>query len=937
MGSSYKAGQRWISETEPELGLGTISSVANRCVRISFAASEQERCYAEDNAPLFRVEFKVGDELILHGGIREKVKAVTESEGLLYYQLDSGETVCETALSAHIGFSKPDDRLCHAKCDHNDFFELRRQARQLYYEFRGSRCCGLAGARMELLGHQLYVADKVVSMTYPRVLLADEVGLGKTIEAGLILHRLLMVGRVERVLILLPDTLIHQWFVELLRRFNLKFNIFDEDRCISIEDTLPNGNPFDSEQLVIVGMNYLLENSDRAEQVLESKWDLLIVDEAHHLHWTETAAGKDYCLVEALSKMIKSVLLLTATPEQLGLESHFARLRLLDPQRYASMEEFSKEMADYHRIAGIARRIIGKETLSRDEEETILARNPGDARLKQLIEHYRKNPADSEVLLQELIDLYGVGRNIFRNTRSAIPGFPQRHLNLYELETTEDIASCAQEFWADAGEMEEPTYAYQHDARVAWLGKLIRETDEKVLVICHTKQRAMALEEALKSHTGALTTVFHEDLSIVQRDRNAAWFGEPTGAQVLICSEIGSEGRNFQFAYHLVLFDLPLQPEALEQRIGRLARLGQTETVQIHVPFIPDTPQALLTRWYHEGINAFEEISEGGWQLAEEFMPQLKNLIKKQGSKRSVDTFLKKCRARTLEIKSILEEGRDCLLEMNSYHPEKAQVIIDEIIQQESGTDVEQFMLKSFDCFGVSVEPVSQNTYAVKPGDLYADAFPMLEEEGGHVTFNRKKALLNENWFFMTREHPMCVGAMDWTMNSEKGNSSCAHWPCNETVAIYLESYFVLQCIAPAQWTIGRFLPPTPIRVLLDHTCADLTQEISAQTLYRVLENENPGWLVEKPRIKQDILPKLIDAARKLAEKKVPAILAVAEEKARQLYAYEIERAEALASKGAMTRDEVEEIKETAEGIIQAIHRSVLSFDAVRIIWRGKR
>ena len=111
----------------------------------------------------------------------------------------------------------------------------------------------------------------------------------------------------------------------------------------------------------------------------------------------------------------------------------------------------------------------------------------------------------------------------------------------------------------------------------------------------------MTLENTLRTREGIRCTVFHEGMSLLERDKSAAYFADPdTGAQVMLCSEIGSEGRNFQFSHHLVLFDLPLNPDLLEQRIGRLDRIGQKNVVQIHVPYLQDTPQRTLIRWYHE-------------------------------------------------------------------------------------------------------------------------------------------------------------------------------------------------------------------------------------------------------------------------------------------------------------------------------------------------
>lgn len=101
------------------------------------------------------------------------------------------------------------------------------------------------------------------------------------------------------------------------------------------------------------------------------------------------------------------------------------------------------------------------------------------------------------------------------------------------------------------------------------------------------------------------------------------------GAQVLVCSEIGSEGRNFQFAHHLVLFDLPLNPDLVEQRIGRLDRIGQNHTIEIHVPYLANTAQEVLFRWYHEGINLFKQSCSVGFSIYQTFVDELNPLLKK--------------------------------------------------------------------------------------------------------------------------------------------------------------------------------------------------------------------------------------------------------------------------------------------------------------------
>ncbi|MGA4817305.1 SNF2-related protein [Pseudomonas aeruginosa] len=185
----------------------------------------------------------------------------------------------------------------------------------------------------------MHIAREVADRMAPRVLLADEVGLGKTIEAGLIIHRQLLSGRAGRVLILVPENLQHQWLVEMRRRFNLQVALFDKERFAESDASNPlRGHP------VGPGRPGVAEGRRRAQDALfAAGWDLLVVDEAHHLVWHQDQVSAEYALVEQLAEIIPGVLLLTATPEQLGQDSHFARLRLLDPNRFHDLEAFRRE------------------------------------------------------------------------------------------------------------------------------------------------------------------------------------------------------------------------------------------------------------------------------------------------------------------------------------------------------------------------------------------------------------------------------------------------------------------------------------------------------------------------------------------------------------------------------------------------------------------
>jgi ATP-dependent helicase HepA len=443
MSQNFHPGQRWISESEPELGMGAVQCVTARTVVIEFRASAAMREYARDNAPLRRVRFRVGDTITSRTEATLVVQAVAERGGLVFYQ-DGGVELCETDLSDAISFSQPQERLLAGQLDPTEVFDLRVAALAQQHRRRKSEVRGFVGGRIDLIPHQLYLASEVSGRMVPRVLLADEVGLGKTIEACLILHRLLLTGRAQRVLILVPDSLVHQWFVELLRRFNLWFHIFDEERCDAIETANADANPFLDDQLVLASLSLFTGKERRIAQALAASWDLLVVDEAHHLGWTPESVSPEYALVEALGRQTPGLLLLTATPEQLGMASHFARLRLLDPDRFYDLNEFIREAESYRDVARLAEKLLGDRPLT-DGDVTKLAQILADTEASvrsKLAQIGAGADAVRAELRDALLDQHGTGRVMFRNTRATIRGFPKRVARLCPLPTPLATGGC---------------------------------------------------------------------------------------------------------------------------------------------------------------------------------------------------------------------------------------------------------------------------------------------------------------------------------------------------------------------------------------------------------------------------------------------------------------------------------------------------------------
>ncbi|UYA61936.1 RNA polymerase associated protein 1 RapA [Pectobacterium sp. F1-1] len=546
----FTLGQRWISDTESELGLGTVVAVDTRMITLLFPASGENRLYSRSDAPITRVMFNPGDTVTSHEGWQLKVDDVREEKGLLVYcgqRLDD-ETPAELRevfLDSKLTFNKPQDRLFAGQIDRMDRFALRYRARKHQNEQALQQQVGLRGMRASLIPHQLHIAHEVGQRHAPRVLLADEVGLGKTIEAGMIIHQQLLAGRASRVLIIVPETLQHQWLVEMLRRFNLLFSLFDDERYA--EAKLDSSNPFETEQLVICSLGFVQRSAQRFSQLVNADWDLLVVDEAHHLVWSEESPSPEYQAIETLARATPAVLLLTATPEQLGQQSHFARLRLLDPNRFHDYQEFLAEQQQYRPVADAVTLLLAGEK-AQTAELNALSDLLGEQDIEPLLKAINSDSDDNQKARQELIamlmDRHGTSRVLFRNTRQGVKGFPQRILHQIRLPLPSQyqtaikvsgIMNANKTLEVRARDMLYPEQIYQQlegddatwwnfDPRVEWLlNYLTANRDEKVLVICAQAATALQLEQVLRTREAIRAAVFHEGLSILERDRAAAY------------------------------------------------------------------------------------------------------------------------------------------------------------------------------------------------------------------------------------------------------------------------------------------------------------------------------------------------------------------------------------------------------------------------------
>ena len=942
-----------MSEREPELGLGVVARVdpAAKRIGIEVSATRENRLYALGTPVLKRVQFRVGESVTTRDGAALTVDSLEDHGGLLTY-LCAGRRVREDALSDVTSVGLPQERLMAGQTDPGEVFDLRYRALQAQVRFRQSAVRGFLGGRLELIPHQFYILQEVSSRQIPRVLLADEVGLGKTIEACLILQRLLAVGQAKRVLILVPESLTHQWFVELLRRFNLWFSIYDEARCLACEASDPAQNPFLATQLALCAVPFLSAPNPsgelRRDQALAAGWDIVVVDEAHHLAWSPTAVSPDYALVEQLAQRSPGLLLLTATPTQLGLAGHFARLRLLDPARYDDFDRFVAESESFGTIAGIAEKIIEQKPLlpkDRTALKKIFNRDP--ARLAEHLGALTKaRPGAREALLKTLLDQHGTGRVVFRNTRAAMTGFPTRQFCPAPLDAGQNLthlARISRELAAEeTGEDATLRYAFREDPRLDWLvAFLLAQRPAKVLLICKSQRKVIALEAALQEKINLKVGLFHEGLPLVQRDRQAAWFAEPDGAQLLLCSEIGSEGRNFQFAHHLVLFDLPLNPGLLEQRIGRLDRIGQTQTIRIHVPYVTGSAEECVVEWYHRGLDAFETSLHGGNDYQDQFKPRLLALAHAYGSggaqvaRPQLDAFVAETLEFRRELSLKMKQGRDRLLELNSFNRDVATRIIDRIREVDADPFLRNFLNDLLDHFGVRIKDHEAGDVFLDPSHAYVEAFPSIPRDGMLATFDRARAIVREDIRFLSPDHALVQDAIDLLIDSKSGTTAFGSLRSPKP-NLLLETVFVLETVADSRWHVDQFLAPTPVRVVVDLRGTDLTDAYPAAALADDFKDGTLHRFLERPGFNVSFVKKMIESATGRADEHSRTLVAAAHAKATAALAADLQRLVDLQKLNDHIRPaEIALAQEQLQHTTTAITAARLRLDSLRLIIEG--
>ena len=655
----------------------------------------------------------------------------------------------------------------------------------------------LGQAQVDIKPHQVSVVHQVISNYPHRFLLCDEVGLGKTIEAGMILKELRAREPDLRVLAIVPPNLVGQWQFEMKSKFNESFAVLNTQTVRHLSNQGYAGNPFahpDYSDSVLCSSSWVVRD-EIAQLCAEVDWDLIIIDEAHHARsHPDGSATRLYRLVRDLSPaeqmLRRGMLFLTATPLQLNTHELYSLVEVLDPALFASPEDFERHRQAMPGLSKLVEQLYLHGFPLPDEKPLETAERvagwleiESEAAYKRLIAG-KDDRIKLEEVAKELEDKHRLSEILIRNRKAVVGGFMPRSAYRWEVSLTpaernalqavedyvqygyqlaeggnnnaigfvmvifqklmassiaaikeslgrrrdrvlsaagtsggqsfddhqdrldddddaSDVVGSADVGATDLADKElqlldraiEALAKVEYDSKaqvlIDRLAELLRERpDEKVIVFTQFRETQRHLAELLSSR-GWGVNQFHGQLSPVEKDSAIVRFRDGTGPQVLVSTEAGGEGRNLQFCHLLVNYDLPWNPMRVEQRIGRVDRIGQEQAISIFNLWVKDTIEARVLDVLEHRIRIFEETVGGLDPILGEAESDLQKIMRAAEEQRAaaLDDFGNRIEA---EIRNAREAGDllvDFIMDTKSFRRE----IAERIIGQPSPVDTDDF------------------------------------------------------------------------------------------------------------------------------------------------------------------------------------------------------------------------------------------------------
>lgn len=764
---------------------GVVTKIENGMVHVRWDAAGCPPQFAAANSPLLRVDLK-GQEVSVQStgasAVAMEPAGSSTPAWLCFVAAADGQShrlnIPEADLRP-IPVNDPVERFRKNRIGSLKQYRLQEATRWYRGLHLYDELVSLGQVGVDIKPHQVSVVHKVITNYPHRFLLCDEVGLGKTIEAGMALKELRARGGARRVLVIAPPNLVRQWQFEMKSKFNESFAVLNTEHVKAMVAQGQTDNPFTYWDNVVCSAAWL-STPQRATQCAAVDWDLVIVDEAHHArshrNGNRVTTTRLYRLVRNLAApehfARRGMLFLTATPMQLNTHEIYSLVELLDPALFPSEKHFEEHRKQIPGLSYLVERLTKQGFPLPDEsDDTTVERVAEWLKLDETEARRRLSAGRKSIenLAEELSNRHLLSKVMIRNRKAVVGGFMPRSAYRWEvdltaeeraaLEAVEDYVQYGFQMAEGANDsavgfvmvtfqklMASSIAAVKHSllrrrervsARVASqqsvdemedrldddanasdvvesagailnsaneelsrldetlealdrvkidskslallerLDELFGDSpNEKVIVFTQFRETQRYLEEQLTAR-GRGVHLFHGQMKPEDKDSAVDRFKNGSGPQVLISTEAGGEGRNFQFCHYLVNYDLPWNPMRVEQRIGRVDRIGQEAAISIFNLWVKDTIEARVLEVLENRIQVFEETVGGLDAILGETESDIKKIMRQAVEQReqALEEYGQQLELRVRDARAAEQHLGDFIMDTKSFRRELAERI----------------------------------------------------------------------------------------------------------------------------------------------------------------------------------------------------------------------------------------------------------------------
>lgn len=858
--------------------------------------------------------------------------------------------------SVHIGDIEPAEKsplelLADGQMSSGQDYGLRLQAAYLQHAYKYDPLSGLSNARVEPKLHQVFVAHRVTHKLYPRMILADEVGLGKTIEAGLIIKELRARQVANRVLVLCPAALQQQWKYELESKFNEDFEIIDGHGA----KFLGKGgiNPWKKRDGVITSLNLAVRN-EHAERIVDAGWDMVVFDEAHRVRRTRDRTTLAYELADELKEVVDGLLLLSATPMQLEPYELYSLIELIDPGLYPDVAAYLGRVSQVPYLNDLMNLLLNWSALSPSEkksERNIFLLKPNLFAEGLSLSH---DIQDAKVFddknlrnktINEIIEKHPVAEVMVRNRKIQIGEFHTREPHRVPIQLTEDelslysdvteyirlgydralvkknnavgflmtlyqkiltsssyallasfekriaklqndllvVGGNAKDNLITAGRFEQMLESddIEHEAEqiegvvidqeeaeieISQIKEFVdrlkdisdskaeilvndiieqilgKNPDEKILIFTQFIKTQEFLQKILVSMGYEIAT-FNGQMNLMQKEQEVRRFKH--SVPIMITSEAGGEGRNFQFAHIMVNYDLPWNPMKIEQRIGRLDRIGQHHPVQIYNLYNEDTIEENILDVLEKRIDLFTKSVGSLDPILGNVEREIRDIVIKNADDKAIERYGLDLEKKVNEARLKEEKMADFVLDQASLRKDEANALLSRSPLARFD-DLRSFIGNTLDYYGGRLVQHIEGGFSLNISRNLA-ARAKVNKLSIRGVFDPEEALVREDLDFFAFGHETIDKIMSYANN--KGSVVGARYIPRAVTELSLEVIYAFESSSRVN-PIGKM-----IRHLVGKNLRVIRQDLNnVPTLGEPRKIDIPDWL-----------PSAIEASKKQA------------------------------------------------------------------------